>query len=330
MLELEPQPTHILHITNPPPLPSPPRTPGPHTWYPFIHWLRKRTLWKSTFLHLTSEETEAQRAEQLVQGHTPSECQTQHLQPYYVLLLQWGDVCVCLWPDLGVPSGVLPLCFCFYIQLSANSSPLGLYVKVLHLLGKQGQWKECEEGRGPVAAEDLQVRNSSWREGAGGGAGGRWGDGRISFPYFFCSSPQRWAALAVPSWDRQSQYPKDLCMQNHLTHGQLFNSSGGRGTHSMCSCFLDVCTQEGISENTAILEKNLKIFPFHEGLCITCTFEYFQKRQGMWIWVWIWTNLSCLKVHHMAQRNKTQLSFIIDLEFAKYDSDTLADLLVIS
>lgn len=39
--------------------------------------------------------------------------------------------------------------FVFTSKLSANDSSLGLYVKVLHLLGKQGQWRECEEGRGP-------------------------------------------------------------------------------------------------------------------------------------------------------------------------------------
>lgn len=36
--------------------------------------------------------------------------------------------------------------------------------------------------------------------------------------------------LGVPSWDRHSQYPQGLHMQNLLTHGQLSISPRGQGS----------------------------------------------------------------------------------------------------
>lgn len=117
-----------------------------------------------------------------------------------------------------------------------------------------------------MATEDLQVRNSRWREGAGGGAGGRWGDGRMSFSYFFCSSPQRVGSLSRALLGQAATVSQGPVYAKPLNTWTALQQP--RGGHGMCSCFLDVCTQGGISENTAIVEKNVKILPFQQGLTL--------------------------------------------------------------
>lgn len=43
-------------------------------------------------------------------------------------------------------------------------------------------------------------------------------------------------------------------------------AQGGRGAHCVHSCFLDLCTYEGTSENAATIENNLLNLSFLEGL----------------------------------------------------------------
>ena len=76
--------------------------------------------------------------------------------------------------------------------------------------------------------------------------------------------------------------------------------------------FLDLCTWEPISENIAILKKNLLILPFHDGLTLNQTYlrvfsEHRKDKKAGKVNLDTETNLPCLEIHHVTHRNKTQV-----------------------